>query len=74
MKNDATGEYVTYGTASNIKDNDLMKHYVCNPFNGENTLDEAGAKAAAQRFALKMKPNGTYNLVEIDQTDAKSGS
>ena len=74
VKNDANGEYVTYGTASNIKDNDLMKHYVCNPFNGENTLDEAGAKAAAQRFALKMKPNGTYNLVEIDQTDDKIGS
>ena len=74
VKNDANGEYVRYGVDSNIKDNDLMKHYVCNPFNGESTLDEAGAKAAAQRFALKMKPNGTYNLVEIDQTNTKIGS
>ena len=74
VKNDANGEYVRYGVGSNIKDNDLMKYYVCNPFNGESTLDEAGAKAAAQRFALKMKPNGTYNLVEIDQTDDKIGS
>ena len=50
IQNKGNLEYVRFATGSNLD------YYVCN---------EVADKRVEERFALKMKPNGTYNVVTL---------
>ena len=69
FQNRANNEFVKYDNSKNIN------YYVCDEFNKTNALvgvDNDGDNKVdcytrqAQRFAIKMKANGAYNFVALD--------
>ncbi len=63
IQNKGNLEYVRYATGTNLD------YYVCH--------EKGNVETSADRFALKMKPNGTYNIVTLttagtDKTSIKT--
>ena len=62
FQNRANGEYVKYNGT---------KGYECYTLGENDEVNGYTDKDVATVFALKMQPNGTYNIVEIDEATAE---